>query len=73
MSKTNNDRLADEVRILTYIIRGHQEAIVESAKKRREKVMKLREDQVTYREIAEIMGTTEQSVYKIIRQKPEKI
>lgn len=57
----------EEVRLMTRMIREHQEQIVKLAKKRKARVMKLRRSKVTYREIAEAMGTSEQTVYNVIR------
>lgn len=66
MDKRDQQGLED-VRVMTQMMREHAAAIARISKKRRAKVLKLREHRVTYREIAEAMGTTEQSVYKIIR------
>jgi DNA-directed RNA polymerase specialized sigma24 family protein len=57
----------EEVKLLTSMMREHQDAIMRLSKRRRKIVLRLRDEKVTYREIAEAMGTTEQSVYKIIR------
>jgi predicted transcriptional regulator len=62
-----DERYLEEVRLITTMMREHQKHIADLSKKRAAKVMKLREHKVTYREIAEAMGTTEQSVYNIIR------
>ena len=62
-----DEKALDEVRIITQMMREHQRQIADLSKKRRTKVLKLREHKVTYREIAEAMDTTEQSVYNIIR------
>lgn len=58
----------DEVRLITQMIREHQRAIERLGEKRRRKILTLRTHRITYREIAEAMGTTEQNVYKIIRE-----
>lgn len=63
----HDERALDEVRLITQMMREHQAQIAALSKKRAAKVMKLREHKVTYREIAQAMGTTEQSVYLIIR------
>lgn len=64
---TKNDDVLEEVSLITKMMREHQKQIASLSKKRAAKVMKLRENKVTYRQIAEAMGTTEQSVYNIIR------
>lgn len=62
-----DERALDEVRLMTEMIREHQKHIADLSKKRQAKVLKLREHKVTYREIAEAMETSEQTVYNIIR------
>jgi DNA-directed RNA polymerase specialized sigma24 family protein len=56
-----------EVKTLTDLIRNHQNAIQEISQTRRNVIIDLRKKRITYREIAEAMGVTEQSVYKILR------
>lgn len=57
----------DEVKALTVRIRDHQRAIEEISAVRKKVILTLRRKRITYREIAEAMGVTEQSVYKILR------
>lgn len=63
---------ADAAR-LTYIkdltdkIRALQHEITDVAEDRRQVIISLRENRITYREIAEAMDVTEQAVYKILR------
>ena len=66
-AKQQDQATLDEVRVMTRVIRDHQEQIIRLGKKRRVLVLALRDHRVTYREIAEAMGSTEQNVYKIIR------
>jgi len=56
------------VRELTMQIRQRQRDIEELSQKRRTAIQRLRGSKITYREIAEAMGTTEQNVYKILRE-----
>lgn len=63
----------EEVRLLTSMIREHQKAIVQLAKKRRGKIVRLREHRITYREIAEAMGVTEQNVFKILKERKDEV
>lgn len=58
----------DSVRELTMQIRQRQKDIEALSQKRRTTIQRLRGSKVTYREIAEAMGTTEQNVYKILRE-----
>ena len=64
----------EEVKMLTESIRQHQDAILNLGKRRKKVVVALRYQygeasegtRVTYKAIAEAMGTTDQSVYKIL-------
>jgi hypothetical protein len=62
---TKND--LESVRNLTQQIRQRQRDIEGISHERRAIIQRLRRSRVTYREIAESMGTTEQNVYKILR------
>lgn len=62
-----NDELVAGVREDTEQIREHQRAIEGIGQSRKQKIMSLRSRLVTYREIAQAMQTSEQNVYKIIR------
>jgi hypothetical protein len=56
----------EEIRSLTILMRGHQKAIEEISTIRKNLILKVRNKRITYREIAEAMQVTEQSVYKIL-------
>ena len=58
----------ESVKELTMQIRQRQRDIEELSHSRRSIIQRLRDSKVTYREIAEAMGTTEQNVYKILRE-----
>jgi DNA invertase Pin-like site-specific DNA recombinase len=57
----------DEVKLLTTAMREHQSQIQELGKRRKQLILRLRKQRITYREIAEAMGVSEQLIYKIIR------
>ena len=57
----------DEVRLLTDAISTHQVQIQDLGKRRKQLILRLRKQRITYREIAEAMGVSEQLIYKIIR------
>lgn len=57
----------EQTRHCTHLIRQAQNAITEQANIRREAIIRLRQAGITYRAIAENMGTTEQNIYKILR------
>jgi DNA-directed RNA polymerase specialized sigma subunit len=57
----------EEVKILTDAIRTHQFQIQDLGKRRKQLILRLRKQRITYREIAESMGVSEQLIYKIIK------
>ena len=57
----------DEVKLLTDAIRTHQVQIQDLGKRRKQLILRLRKQRITYREIAEAMGVSEQLIYKIIK------
>jgi DNA-directed RNA polymerase specialized sigma subunit len=65
MERENKD--LEEVQMMTVMIKEHQKQIKELGRRRKLTILRLRKNNVTYREIAETMGVTEQNVYKILR------
>lgn len=63
----------DEVRLLTDAIRTHQSQIQDLGKRRKQLILRLRKQRITYREIADSMGVSEQLIYKIIRNDIERV
>ena len=57
----------NDVKVLTDAIREHQNQIQDLGKRRKQTILRLRKQRITYREIAEAMGVSEQLIYKIIR------
>ncbi|CAB4156382.1 Homeodomain-like domain containing protein [uncultured Caudovirales phage] len=57
----------EEVRMITDAMREHQSQISDLGKRRKQLILRLRKQRITYREIAEAMGVSEQLIYKIIR------
>jgi DNA invertase Pin-like site-specific DNA recombinase len=57
----------EEVKIMTAAIREHQSSIHDLGKRRKQLILRLRKQRITYREIATAMGVSEQLIYKIIR------
>jgi DNA-directed RNA polymerase specialized sigma subunit len=56
-----------EVRMITDVMREHQAQIQDLGKRRKQLILRLRKQRITYREIAESMGVSEQLIYKIIK------
>jgi DNA-directed RNA polymerase specialized sigma subunit len=63
----------DEVKLLTDAIRTHQSQIQDLGKRRKQLILRLRKQRITYREIAEAMGVSEQLIYKIIRNDIDRV
>lgn len=57
----------EEVKMITDAMREHQSQISDLGKRRKQLILRLRKQRITYREIAEAMGVSEQLIYKIIR------
>ena len=57
----------NDVKVLTDAIREHQNQIQDLGKRRKQTILRLRKQRITYREIAQAMGVSEQLIYKIIR------
>jgi len=72
------EQVADNVALLLQItesteaIRFSQESILTNSKIRTENVLEARKNGVSYRALAEAMGTSEQTVYKIVKPYLEK-
>lgn len=69
LENQNKDELLRSVKEQTSKIKKLQEEIVDTANGRRNHVLALRKQNVTYREIAETISMSEVTVYKIIRGK----
>lgn len=67
----NESEMLDQVRLLTQMMREHQNAVVRLGKKRRRIVRKLRERRVPYKDIADVMGVTDQAVFADLRKHPD--
>lgn len=58
----------EEVRMLTDAMREHQSQISELGKRRKQLILRLRKQRITYKEISKAMGVSEQLIYKIIKE-----
>ena len=67
-----NELLLESIKEATGFIRFHQGAILNTSKLRTEQVLEARSKGISYRAIAEAMGTSEQTVYKIVKPWLEK-
>lgn len=57
-----------EIRHMTQLIRNHETAIKEIAEQRQRAVIQLRKMRVRYRDLADAMNVTEQTIYKILQE-----
>lgn len=57
----------DDLKLLNDSIRVHQNQISDLLKRRKQLILRLRKQRITYREIAQTMEVSEQLIYKIIR------
>lgn len=57
----------DDLKLLNDSIRVHQGQISDLLKRRKQLILRLRKQRITYREIAQAMEVSEQLIYKIIR------
>jgi len=63
----DNEKLLQQINEATEAIRFSQESILTNSKIRTEKVLEARKNGVSYRALADAMGTSEQTVYKIVK------
>lgn len=61
-----SDKL-DQIQELTAQIRDHQNRVKQLSVERRNAVLSLREQRVTYKDLAEAMNVSEVTIYKIIK------
>jgi Mor family transcriptional regulator len=68
----DNEKLLQEISEATEAIRFSQDSILTNSKIRTEKVLEARKNGVSYNALAKTMGTSEQTVYKIVKPYLEK-
>ena len=69
---SDNVKLLQQIKEATEFIRLNQEAILTGSRFRTEKVLEARKNGVSYNALATAMGTSEQTVYKIVKPYLEK-
>jgi DNA-directed RNA polymerase specialized sigma subunit len=57
----------DELKLLNDAIRQHQVQVVDLLKRRKQLILRLRKQRITYKEISKTIGVSEQLIYKIIK------
>ena len=67
MTISHDESGLDEIKSITQEMRYLQDLVSQKSKRRREVVLGLRDHRVTYRKLAEAMGVSEVTVYKVIR------
>jgi hypothetical protein len=70
--KSENDESdLQKVKMLTQMMREHQQSVIRLGKQRRKVVRKLRSRRVPYRVIAHSCGVTDQALFADLRKHPE--
>jgi DNA-directed RNA polymerase specialized sigma subunit len=62
-----DERGLNDLKLLNDSIRAHQEQISSLLKRRKQMILRLRKQRITYRELAQTLEVSEQLIYKIIR------
>lgn len=62
-----DERGLSDLKMLNDSIRAHQEQISSLLKRRKQLILRLRKQRITYRELAQTLEVSEQLIYKIIR------
>jgi DNA-directed RNA polymerase specialized sigma subunit len=62
-----DERGLNDLKLLNDSIRTHQEQIASLLKRRKQMILRLRKQRITYRELAQTLEVSEQLIYKIIR------
>jgi len=60
-----------KVKLLTQMMREHQNSVIRLGQQRRSIVRRLRERRIPYRQIAEWCGVTDQALFADLRKHPE--
>ena len=69
--KSENDESdLQKVKMLTQMMREHQQSVIRLGKQRRKVVRKLRSRRVPYRQIADSCGVTDQALFADLRKHP---
>ena len=69
--KDNETDDLEKCRLLTQMMREHQQSVIRLGKQRRKVVRRLREKRVPYRLIADSCGVTDQALFADLRKHPE--
>ena len=62
-----DERGLNDLKMLNDSIRAHKEQISSLLKRRKQLILRLRKQRITYRELAQTLEVSEQLIYKIIR------
>jgi len=66
----DNESDLQKVKMLTQMMREHQQSVIRLGQQRRKVVRKLRQRRVPYREIANSCGVTDQALFADLRKHP---
>jgi hypothetical protein len=68
-----DDEGLEELRLTTQMIREHQAAIKKLGERRRKVALRLRDNGITYKRMAEVMGVTDIAVFKILKGNEDRV
>ena len=63
----------DKVKMLTSMMREHQNSVIRLGSQRRSVIRRLRKNRIPYRVIADACGVTDQALFADLRKHPEEI
>jgi DNA-directed RNA polymerase specialized sigma subunit len=67
MKESPSDTGLDEIRMMSAMIREHYAQARDLLRRRKQLVLRLRKQDVTYKKLAQAMGVSEQTIYKIVK------
>jgi DNA-binding XRE family transcriptional regulator len=67
MKESPSDTGLDEIRMMSAMIREHYAQARDLLRRRKQLVLRLRKQDVTYQKLAQAMGVSEQTIYKIVK------
>jgi DNA-directed RNA polymerase specialized sigma subunit len=67
MKESPSDAGLDEIRMMSAMIREHYAQARDLLRRRKQLVLRLRKQDVTYKKLANAMGVSEQTIYKIVK------
>lgn len=67
MKENANEAGLDEIKMMSAMIREHYAQARDLLRRRKQLVLRLRKQDITYKKLAQAMGVSEQTIYKIVK------